>query len=368
MELQNLVLESGEVLESEFGIKPEKSKYMVYSINDWNNFLKRTNSHQDSHGVYLPRSLSAHLNKDSKYLAVNLLHEYFGHGLFCEHSLIGKNIVSLDRQIRDMEKEMLGINKLPENQHIQVIVPKEIAEGYNKRKNNFLTYFKSFEREYEGFGYWLEYFLSKATNQESLFEQEMNELVHPDYKKLFEQVHTFSEEKGSFVLIAQLGFPKYYDKNTIVDTLRKLYKNEFDSIGLAIIYGSQKPYSDIDLFVVSDKIQSFYNSWLDIYARNPEEFKSDLTNLSIAVTDPLFTGKIIIGDSGYQELLKQQILNQPITQEAIIYNIQQSEEQRRIALMYPKGSKEREIGLSYQQSFRRNAEELQKGNKIFTLQ
>jgi len=35
--------------------------------------------------------------------------------------------------------------------------------------------------------------------------------------------------------------------------------------------------------------------------------------------------------------------------------------------MYPENSKEREIAQSYQQSFKRNAEELQKGNKILRL-
>ncbi len=367
MNLQTLILESEEVLLSEFNIKPEKSKYELYSDEDWVSFLKKTNSHLDSHGVYFPRNLSAHLKEDSEYLPVNLLHEYFGHGLYCEHSLIGKNIVSLDRRLEYMERKILGVKNLPEHQHIQVSVPTEIAEEYNRRKNSFLSYLRFFEQEYEGFGYWLEHFLSKATKQESLFEKKMEELVHPDYKKLFEQFLSFSEDKGAFALIAQLGFPKHYNDNAIVNTLKKIYKDNFNSINLAIIYGSQKPHSDIDLFIVSDKIQSSYNHWLDVYVRTPEEFKNDMANFSIAVTDPIFTGKIIIGNPNYQEQLQQQILNQPITQEAIQYNFQKSNEQERIALMYPEDSKERKIALSYQQSFRKNAEELQQGHKMLTL-
>lgn len=214
---------------------------------------------------------------------------------------------------------------------------------------------------------WLEHFLSKATNNELLFGQNMDELVHPDYKKLFEEFYDFSTQNGNFALIAQLGFPKYYDDNTIVETLRKLYKGDFETIDFAILYGSKKPYSDIDLFVVSDKIQSCYNHWLDIFARTPEDFENDLSHFSIAITDPLFSGRTIVGDSEYQEHLKQKILNQPITQEAIQYNLTQSEEQGRIALLYPEDSKERSIAQSYQESFRRNAEELQKGNKMLTL-
>lgn len=365
MDLQNLVLESEEVLLSEFRIKPEKSNYTIHS--DWSNFVQNTGSHPDSHGVYLPRDLSAHLRESSEFLSVNLLHEYFGHGLFCEHAISGQRIVSLEQALADTEKEMLNMSKLLTQQKFQVDETNPFFERYKKQREELQQFFSQNIHNYEGFAMWLEYFLSKATNNESLFEQKMDEMVHPDYKKLFEQFYNFSSQNGNFALIAQLGFPKYYEDTTIVETLRKLYKEDFESIELAILYGSQKPYSDIDLFVVSNKIQSSYNHWLDIYAVTPDEFEVDLSNFSIAVTDPLFSGKAIIGNSDYQEQLKQRILNQPITQEAIQYNLTQSDEQARIALMYPEDSKERNISESYQQSFKRNAKELQKGNKILTL-
>lgn len=353
------------MLLSEFGIKPEKSTYTIHS--DWNGFVNNTGSHPDSHGVYLPRSLSAHLKESSEFLSVNLLHEYFGHGLFCEHAISGQRIVSLEQALAETEKEMLNVSEPPEQQKFQVDETNPFFERYKSQRKELQQFFSQKIHNYEGFAMWLEHFLAKAINNESLFEQKMDELVHPDYRKLFEQFHDFSSQYGNFALIAQLGFPKHYEDTTIVETLRNLYKEDFKSIELAIIYGSQKPHSDIDLFVVSDKIQSGYNHWLDIYARTPEEFEVDLNNFSIAVTDPLFSGRTIIGNSDYQEKLKQRVLNQPITQEAIQYNLTQSDEQERIALMYPENSKERKIAESYQQSFRKNAEELQRGNKVLTL-
>lgn len=365
MDLNTLVLESEEVLLSEFRIKPEKSNYTIHS--DWNGFVNSTGSHPDSHGVYLPRDLFAHLRESSEFLAVNFLHEYFGHGLFCEHAISGQRIVSLEQALAETEKEMLNISELPAQQKFQIDKTNPFFERYKKQREELQQFFSQNIHNYEGFAMWLEHFLSKATNQENLFEQKMDELVHHDYRKLFEQFHDFSSQNGNFALIAQLGFPKYYEDATIVETLRKLYKDDFESIELAILYGSQKPYSDIDLFIVSHKVQSCYNHWLDIYARTPEEFEVDLNNFSIAVTDPLFSGRTIIGNSDYQEQLKQRVLNQPIIQEAIQYNLTQSDEQERIALMYPKDSKERRIAESYQQSFRKNAEELQRGNKVLTL-
>lgn len=365
MGLNNLVLESEEVLLSEFRIKPERSNYTVHS--DWNGFVNGTGSHPDSHGVYLPRDLSAHLKESSEFLAVNLLHEYFGHGLFCEHAISGQRIVSLEKALEKTEKEMLNVSELPAHQKFQVDETNPFFEKYKSQREELQQFFSQNVHNYEGFAMWLEHFLSKATNKEVLFEQKMDELVHPDYKKLFEKFFSFSEQNGNFALFAQLGFPKYYNHVTIIDTLKKFYKDDFESIELAIIYGSQKPHSDIDLFIVSDKVQSSYNNWLDIYTRTPKEFEEDLSHFSIAVTDPLFSGRAIIGNSDYQEQLKQRVLHQPITQEAIQYNLTQSDEQARISLMYPKNSKERRIAESYQESFRRNAEELQRGNKILTL-
>jgi len=365
MNIQNLILESEKILLSEFRIKPKKSTYIIHS--DWNEFVKNSGSHLDSHGVYLPRSLSAHLRKSSEFLPVNLLHEYFGHGLFCEYAIPGQKIVSLEQALVETEKEMLNVSELPVQQKFQVDETNIHFQKYKEQREQLQQFFSQNIHNYEGFAMWIEYFLSKASNQESLFKQKMDELVHPDYKKLFEKFQIFSEQNGNFAFIAQLGFPKYYDDNTITDTLRRIYKEDFNSINLAIIYGSQKPYSDIDLFIVSNKIQSCYNNWIDIYARNSKEFKRDLENLSIAVTDPLFSGRTIIGERRYQEQLKQQVLRQPINQEAIKYNMQQSKEQGRIALMYPEYSKERRIAQSYQESFRRNAEELQQSNKILTL-
>jgi len=317
MNLTNLVLESEEVLLSEFGIKPEKSIYQVHPDNEWFEFVRKSGSLPESHGIYLPRTLSAHLREDSEFLLVNLLHEYFGHGLFCEHAITGQKIVSLEQSLVETEKQIFGLSELPEEQHFQIDTNNHFFEQYKDQREKLQRFFSQNVHNYEGFAMWLEYFLSKAINQEDLFERKMDELVHPDYKKLFEQFLTFSENNGNFALIAQLGFPKYYDDNTIVDTLRRIYKDNFDSIQLAILYGSGKPYSDIDLFIVSDKIPSCYNPWLDIYARTPSDFETDSINFSIAVTDPLFSGKTIIGNSNYQQQLQQRILNQPITQEAI---------------------------------------------------
>ena len=367
MGLQKLLLDSEEILLSEFKIKPEESYYKVYQDDEWKFFLNKIGAKPDVHGVYLPRDLSANVGGSSKYFKINLLHEYFGHGLFCEHALPGQKIVSLEKNLARIESKMQSEDGSLNQNHFQVDETNPYFVSYRKQREELEKFFYSNLHNYEGFAMWLEHFLSKNTNHEEMFEQKMDRLVHPDYEELFEKFLSFSEQYGNFALIAQLGFPKYYDDGTLANTLNNVFGDDFDSVELAILYGSQKPYSDIDLFVVSDKINSAYNSWLDIYARNRQEFKHDLRNLSIAVTDPIFSGRVIKGDPRYQAQLQHDILNQPISQKAIEYNYRKSKEQGRIALMYPEGSREKIAALSYEKSFRVNADRLQQGEKMLTV-
>ncbi len=52
MLLINLVLESEDVLLSEFGIKPKKTNFNIYTDDAWQLFLINTGSHRSSHGVF----------------------------------------------------------------------------------------------------------------------------------------------------------------------------------------------------------------------------------------------------------------------------------------------------------------------------
>jgi len=365
MKLQSLVLESEEMLLSEFSIKPEKSSYYIHSDDYWQDFLNNTGSHPDSYGVYLPRSLSAHLKQSSEFLAVNLLHEYFGHGLFCEYAITGQRIVTLEQALAETEKKILNLSEIPKQQHFQVDETNPYFERYKKQREEAEQFFSQNVHNYEGFAIWLEHFLSKATNQEDLFEQEIDKLIHPGYKNLFEQFHDFSEQNGNFALIAQLGFPKHYDDNTIIETLRKTYKEDFGSIMLTILYGSQKPYSDIDLFVVSNNnSRNYFNGWLDIYEVNKEEFNNWIKNLDISITDPMFSGRLIYGNKNSFEKIKKKIEEQPITKEAIDYNLR---EVKRLKDFYSQTPHQEKMRKSYIRSFSRNAEQLNLGNKALTL-
>lgn len=207
MTLDQLLSECSEILESEFGIKPESSTYRFYSNEEWLDFLARTNSDEESFGVYLPRSLSAHLKEDSEFLPVNLIHEYFGHGLFCEHSSIGKKIVALEQQLAETEKRMLDLEQLPENSHFTVGETNPYFKEYKNQREQLAEFLSQNLQFYEGFAMWMEGYLAHSTDYDVLFDKKMNEFVQPGYTELFEQFKSFEKLYGGVALMSKLGIP-----------------------------------------------------------------------------------------------------------------------------------------------------------------
>lgn len=341
MNLSHLLQECSEILVSDFKIQPIASTYSIYPKEMWNTFLQQTGSSNGCQGVYFPLSQSAHLLEDTELLPVNFFHEYFGHGLFCEYAMAGQEIVRREQMYA----------------HVPSPQAKQDLEQF--AQHNYLLY--------EGFAMWMESYLARTAKHASLFEKKLEGLVHADNRRILDQFLTYEQRFGLFALMAHAGFPKEYNASTLKDLLRKLYPDHFDSIELCLLYGSQKPYADIDLFLVSPVIPSSRNYWLDIYARTPAQFGHDVDMLSIAVTDPLFTGMLVVGTDEQLSVMQQRILATPITEVVITYQHTQADEQARIALLYPPLSEERRIAESYAQSFRANATAFREGRKLWTF-
>jgi len=162
-----------------------------------------------------------------------------------------------------------------------------------------------------------------------------------------------------------LGFPKYYGGDKVKELLEKVYGEEkILSCSIGGIYGSRKPYSDIDLFVVSEDIIDYKNEWINIFTQTKREFEEQLKLFAVSLRDPLLHGELIFGDRSYFGLKKQQWLAQPITENAIRYNIQRHKELKEIAKTYPLGHKKRRLTESYSASYLQNALKLKRGIRI----
>ncbi len=347
LSLNPLIKEASGFCSSEFNLEIKKSKLKIYSEENWKEFCRVNNFVVGNEGLYVPLSYSAYVNVSSDVLVSNVFHEFFGHGLFCEHSQIGKNLVDIIKN-RGNEKSFL----------YDEVNTKEQPLGFCKTNIG----------NYEGFALWLEDLLCKETSNKKIWDLKKSRLPD-DYVSLLEYFKSKEQELTRFGFMSQLGFPKFYDNEKIIEILKHFYSGQFNNIGFIILYGSRKPESDIDLFVVStNPSQNHFNGWLDIYGLNREEFQGLIRKLDISITDPLFTGTLIYGDEIYFKQIKQNILEQEITQEAINYSLLKAEEQRRYLPCFEDMPREKKACLSYIFSCIRNAEELSRGNKLLTLE
>ncbi|MEA3378315.1 MAG: nucleotidyltransferase domain-containing protein [Nanoarchaeota archaeon] len=339
--LNILLSEASDFIKAEFNLEIMKSKIKLYSLENWQIFCEANRFDSDSEGLYVPLSYLAYVHTESPFLISNIFHELYGHGLFCEYSSIGKQLPKLIK--RDTKEYFFGKNK-------------QTLGIFNQNIAN-----------YEGFAIWLESLLCTETGNKSIWELKKNHLPknHVQAGEVFED---FEKNFSRFGLMSQMGFPKYYDNEKILEVIKKLYGNSFNNIESIIIYGSRKPKSDIDLFIVSNNpSQNYFNGWLDIYELNKTEFYYELDNFDISVTDPIFSGKLIYGDNNHLEKIKKNILKKPITKKAISHNLSEAEKQKHYLKNLNKKDKRRKDCLSYIGSFSKNSRLLSQGIKALTL-
>ncbi len=356
--LVNIVHQTSQHYQQLLNIKPRRTKLQILLRDEWQNFCQRFNLNHDSEGIFLSRNLTAYLLQDSNVLPLNLFHEYFGHGLYCEYSKQGKVIERLEKRLITEERRNFKKKQFT------------LEELLKFRKQNQIFRLLQKEREknlglYETFAIWTEYYLSEFFKIKDKFEEKYKD-TPKEVKDNLEKLLNFQQNYGGLALFYEIGIPKYYDVNKIKNLLEDIFKDKISSARLIVLYGSRKPYSDIDLFVVSNKIKDFKNEWLDIYSLTPKEFEYSVSVFRISVTDPLLTGELALGDKDYFEQKRRQLEEQPITQEAIYYNLIKSKEQKILVKQFPSNSREYVTGMSYSETYLKNALALKQGKRKLT--
>ncbi len=346
-----------------FGIAPEKTKIRLYKAPEWRRFRSKWGFQKEVLGAHFSTDLSspitedstAHILEDSEFLPLTFFHEYFGHGLWTEHTPYGQEKKRLEKKIREEESNA----KITENNRI----------SFWKSNENYkalLELHKTTMPQNEGFAMWMEHYLASMTGNKELFLKLF--AIMPDKRKelcmrFIAHQHTF----GEHALLYECGFPKHYDTNILEGILRKLFKEDFNSIEFAMVYGSRKPHSDIDIFMVSDKIPNNYSEWIDISSITHQKFQELLSKMDLSITDPLFTGQFICGNKAYLEQAKTTINKMPITQENIEHQILHSEQARHIALANDGDLEKYQTAMRWKDSYFANAKEMKQNNKPLTL-
>ncbi len=154
-------------------------------------------------GIYLPYDYSANILKTNPESTIQtLLHEYFGHGLYVEHSLPGQEIYGLYRRMIDQFPEYYDTSKLSKEE------PKEVESkikdwlklsmGLRKMQG------KSLHKE-EGFAIWMQWYLSEQTGREEHFQKNLSG-APSKYRKQAQEYIDYAKKNGEHALLELLDF------------------------------------------------------------------------------------------------------------------------------------------------------------------
>jgi len=353
-EINEIKNDSNEIYLNLLGYSIKESSLKNLNSNDWNEFCLSYNLNKNSKGIYLPRNSTAVIPKNN---SLSLFHEYFGHGLFCERSLVGKELVNLEKKLTEEEKNNFNGDEFS----------KEDLENF-RRENETFNYLQNFKNQnlgiYEGFAVFSEYFLSNNFGLENLFEQKYEKL-NGEFRKYFDEVISFNEKFGNLATFYGFGLERVTTPERVRKLLEEVYGDKINDIEFAVLYGSKKGFSDIDVFNVGN-LENIENEWLDLRNYSKEEFEKKLNLLDVEITDPLFSGEIIFGNKNYFENCKNKILDSEISREAIKHNFCKSDEQLNLALQLEKNNPLRNNGLLYSIIYMKNALALREGKKLLT--
>ena len=189
-----------------FRYSPQQSKIQLHTPNSWVSFLHSRNSLHNLEGTYLPRTLTAHLKEETLFLEINRFHEYNGHGSFCEFSRIGRKIVQYEQKLAELEKQILGVDELPENHHFQLTPDNPFFGHYSQLRKELNIFFQKHHNYYEGFAYWLEKYLSLESGFGLLYQQRERSIIVPFYLELVASFEQFVKDNSIDALLDKMQF------------------------------------------------------------------------------------------------------------------------------------------------------------------
>ena len=257
----------------EKNVEPKETELSVVQQDNWD--AHRVDA---KHAYFDPHRNLALVCEDSPYLLPDVFHEFLGHGSHFEHTRQGARLKHSKSQqaIRSAEISAAGI----------------------------------------------EYQYAQQTGVDDVYSSKKNALEE-ERRHIQEATETKIDERGFKPFLWDQGYPKHYSSDNLYDTITPFLK---DDLSLALHYGSGKPRSDVDLFLIG-QTQYYERDWLDIY-QVPERKVTDLIdNLDISVLDPLFTGTLIHGDKRELERLKKRAKNKSIQPAAVHHNERRAHQQ-----------------------------------------
>lgn len=350
-----LIEDSNSFYQELLGYKPEKTSLHCVSEDQWNSFADQRGLNLNSSGIYLPRNQMAIVRDENP---LSLFHEYFGHGLYCEQSLAGMKLVDLERRLLEEEKNEFEGKEFTLDELIEFRQNNPTAQNLEKFRQENLG-------RYELFAVWTEYLLSGKHSLEDGFGIKYDSLPDGD-REVVDSVINFSKSYGDLATMYAFGLARVQDRKRLLNLSNDIYGKKLDRTRLITHFGSGKPFSDIDLFVVSNDIISTYDPWLDVRVYKLEDIERNIRLLNPMVTDPIMVGNFVFGGEEYMEGLKQKIVEHPITEDAIRFSLDEYGIEMRRARDSSLGRHLQSKNLRSAKIFLTNALALKNGNKILS--
>ena len=352
---RKLLDSSNEFYQDLLGYKPEQTSLQSISPAEWGEFAQSRGLNPNSSGVYFPRNQTAIVKGDNP---LSLFHEYFGHGLYCEQSLPGKKLVLLEKKLLKEEKrefsgkkfDLTDVQKFREHNKI-------FHELDGLRKQNLM--------QYELFAIWTEFLLSEENSFEGLFNQKYDSLQGKEREAL-DRIIDFGREYGNLAAFYAQGMARRTTPERVKRLLEGVYREKLRDVEFALLYGSKKEFSDVDVFMVGRNPLESHSNFLDVKMKSKRDIQNGVKNFDVRIINPLMTGEFIFGNEVFFKELKKQYLSQCIEERAIKHNLKWHFRAERLAEENAENSFLVKKFKGYSKTYLANALALREGKRLFT--
>ena len=256
-EIEELLETSKSFYQDLLGYQPKQTKLQILNQDQWREFIQTRSLNQNSNGIYLPRNQTAIIQGENP---LSLFHEYFGHGLYCEQSLQGRRLVNLEKRLLEEEKQEFQKRQFNLKDLKRFRQTNQTFQELEELKEKNLA-------QYELFAIWTEYLLSEEHNLREEFGRKYDSLSGQE-KEAVDSVIGFSEQYENLATFYAQGMAQRITAKRVKKLLEDIYKDKLQEVRFALLYGSRKEFSDIDVFMVGKNPREFHIVFLCLLLPN----------------------------------------------------------------------------------------------------